>query len=76
MLGRPRSLYATFPSLEARIKAIRQGVPAATGCAECGGGEATEKEDTEEVPPCPTTERTDPEAEADAKGCDCESANA
>ena len=74
MLGRPRSLYATFPSLEARIKAIRQGVPAATGCAECGG-EATEK-DTEEAPPCPTTERTDPEAEADAKGCDCESANA
>ena len=71
MLGRSRSLYAISPSLEARIKAVREGVPATTGCAECGG-EATKKKDTEEEPPC-----TDPEDEADANDCDCErSANA
>lgn len=75
MLGRPRSLYATFPSLEARIKAVREKVPTATGCAECGG-EAKEDEDTEEAQPYTRTERSDPEAEADAKGCDCESTNA
>ena len=66
-----RSVYAVFPSLEARVKAVRQKahselVVEPTGCDECQGKDAPM-----EPQECADTELTNPDAEADAKPCDC-----
>ena len=68
----PRSVYAVFPSLEARLKVIRQTaynelVVESTGCDECQGEDAPMEHEA-----CDDTERTSPDAEADAKPCDCD----
>lgn len=67
----PRSPYAVFPTLEARIKAARQSayselVVEATGCDECGGKDAPMEHEASG-----DTEGTNLDGDADADACSC-----
>ena len=63
-----RTLMAVFPTLEARLAALRRAasVPT-TGCAECGGegDDAASEADAEAHEACD-------KSEAEEKGCGCE----
>jgi len=66
-----RKLVAVFPTLEARLAAIRRAASiATTGCAECGGenDDAASEADTEAHGDCDKTEAS----EAEELGCGCE----
>ena len=66
-----RKLMAVFPTLEARLAAIRRAasIPT-TGCAECGGEEddAASEADTEAHGDCDKKQAN----EAEEEGCGCE----
>jgi|SaaInlV_125m_DNA_1040241.scaffolds.fasta_scaffold24164_1 hypothetical protein len=66
----PRSMYSVFPTLEARIKTIRQSaynelVVEATGCDECQGEDAPMEHEASS-----DTEGANPDECADARSCD------
>ena len=67
-----RTLMAVFPTLEARLTALRRAalVPT-TGCAECGGegDDAASEADAEAYEACDKSEAKSAE---DKEGCGCE----
>ena len=67
-----RTLMAVFPTLEARLTALRRAalVPT-TGCAECGGegDDAASEADTEAHEAC---DKSEAKADEEEKGCGCE----